>query len=135
MAESLMKKKIYYHDTDAGGVVYYANYLKHLEEGRTEFCAERGLDTGRLFEEGVAFVVVRVEVDYKAPARYGDTLTVRTRIDRMGNSSLDFIQEAEREGKLLIRARTVWACVNRDFRPQRIPEEIKTKLGGVQKDE
>ncbi|WP_455244354.1 YbgC/FadM family acyl-CoA thioesterase, partial [Petrachloros mirabilis] len=66
-----MDVKIYYEDTDCGGVVYYANYLKYFERARTHYLEERGLSVARLLEEGRAFVVVRAELDYRTPARYG----------------------------------------------------------------
>ncbi len=74
-----MEIKIYYEDTDCGGVVYYANYLKYMERGRTEFLAERGVSVKGLMDEGTIFVVTRAELDYKSSARYGDTIVMETR--------------------------------------------------------
>ncbi len=125
---SILEKKIYYHDTDAGGVVYYANYLKHLEEGRTEFCAERGIDTRKLAEKGTYFVVARLEVDYKASARYGQTIKVNTQIEKIGRSSVVYLQTITKEDKLLITSCVTWVCVNSKFRPVSIPEEVKLAL-------
>ena len=93
MKDHILEKKVYYHDTDAGGVVYYGTYFKFLEEGRTEFCVDRGFDVRALYKEGIAFVVVHAEADYKAPARYGDTVAIHTRVDKVGNSSIHFSQE------------------------------------------
>ena len=126
--ESVLRKKIYYHDTDAGGVVYYANYLKHLEEGRTEFCSQRGIDTGKLQEEGMVFVVAHLDVDYKASARYGQTIEVNTCIEKIGRSSVVYRQTITREGKLLISSNITWVCVNLQFKPISIPAEIKQAL-------
>ena len=123
-----IKKKIYYHDTDAGGVVYYANYLKHLEEGRFEFCLSRGINMAESEKEGAIFPVVHLEIDYKSPARYGDIVEVFTRIEKLGFSSVHFIQEIKRDNVALIKAKTVWACVNEDLKPQPIPERIKKEL-------
>ena len=128
--EFSLEKKIYYHDTDAGGVVYYANYLKHLEEGRTEYCAARGIDTGKLAKEGIIFVVARVEVDYKASARYGEKVKVNTQVESAGRSSAKFLQTITRDEKLLITSRTTWVCVNTRFKPISIPKEIKQALTG-----
>jgi len=128
MPDFFIEKKVYYHDTDSGGVVYYANYLKFLEEARTEFCLSRGMDLRKLFEEGMAFAVVHVEVDYKSPAKYGDTLKIGARVDKIGNSSVHFYQEIICGQKLLIKARTVWACVTRDFKARSLPQEIKNSL-------
>lgn len=126
--EYTLEKKIYYHDTDAGGVVYYANYLKHLEEGRTEFCSARGIDTGKLMQEGIWFVVAHLEVDYKASARYGQTVKVNTWIEKIGRSSVNFAQTIIWEDKLLIDSRITWVCVNAGFKPMSIPKEIKQAL-------
>jgi len=121
----VLEKKIYYHDTDCGGVVYYANYLKHLEEGRTEFCSSRGVDIRALAQEGTYFVVARIEVDYKSSARYQDTIKIATRVEQIRRSSLVFVQEISRDGKTLIEARVVWVCVNNEFKPQALPEIIR----------
>jgi len=126
MSQFYLEKKVYYHDTDCGGVMYYANYLKHLEEGRTEFCLSRGVDMRGLSEKGVLFVVARVEVNYKSPARYLDTVRVITRVEEICRSSVHFIQEIRREDKLLVEAKITWVCVNRNFKPQSVPEIIKS---------
>ena len=126
--ESVLKKKIYYHDTDAGGVVYYANYLKHLEEGRTEFCTQRGVDTAELVKQGIYFVVAHLEMDYKASAKYGDTVQVNTKIEKIGRSSLIFYQTITREDKLLITSFITWVCVNTQFKPVSIPNDVKQAL-------
>ena len=123
-----MEKKIYYHDTDCGGVVYYANYLKYLEEGRTEYFAEKGIDLSDSVKKGTVFAVSRVEADYKKPAQYGDTIDVITAVEKVGNCSIDFAQEIKRGGALLFRAKVVLVCVTKDLKPQRLPEEIRTAL-------
>ena len=91
MDDFCIEKKIYYYDTDAGGVVYYANYLKYLEEGRTEFCLSKGVSMKDWADKGVIFPVVHVEIDYKFPAKYQDKLKIFTRVERVGNSSVQFI--------------------------------------------
>ena len=73
-----MEIRIYYEDTDCGGVVYYANYLKYFERARTQYLEERGLSVAGLMKEGTVFVVVHAEVDYRSSARYGDTLVIET---------------------------------------------------------
>ncbi len=73
-----MEVRIYYEDTDCGGVVYYANYLKYFERARTQYLEERGLSVAGLMNEGTVFVVVHAEVDYRSSARYGDTLVIET---------------------------------------------------------
>jgi acyl-CoA thioester hydrolase len=123
-----MEKRIYYHDTDAGGVVYYASYLKHLEEGRTEYCRSRGVDIAEYARNGTIFPVVHLEIDYKSPAKYGDTISVFTRPEKIGNASLSFVQEIKKGEKLILQAKTVWACININMRPTRIPEEFRSKI-------
>ncbi|MFH1062254.1 MAG: YbgC/FadM family acyl-CoA thioesterase [Candidatus Omnitrophota bacterium] len=125
-----IEKKIYYHDTDAGGVVYYANYLKYLEEGRSEYCAQLGIYTGKLAEQGILFVVARIEVDYKSPARYQDTIKVYTEIEEIGRSSVKFNQQIKINDKLLIQAKVTWVCVNAQVKPISIPQDIKQLLVG-----
>jgi acyl-CoA thioester hydrolase len=128
MEDFSIEKKIYYHDTDCGGVVYYANYLKHLEEGRTEYCLSKGVDLKKWFKKGIAFVVVHLEVDYKATAGYGDVIKVTARVEKIGNSSIHFFQEIKKEDTVLIKAKTVWACISRDFKLQPVPQEVKQAL-------
>lgn len=123
-------KKIYYHDTDAGGVVYYASYLRHLEEGRTEYCRSMGIDIAGYAQSGIIFPVVHLEVDYKSPARYGDTISIYTKPEKVGNASLSFSQEIKKGEATILRASTVWACVKYPaLKPTRIPEDIRSKIG------
>ncbi len=119
-----MEKKIYYHDTDAGGVVYYANYLRYLEEARTELLREKGVDIGKLAEAGILFAVRRVEIDYKAPARYADTLTITASITKVKNATLEFTQTINRGDQILVKAKTQLVCITSNFRPQAIPQEV-----------
>ena len=85
-----MEIRIYYEDTDCGGVVYYANYLKYFERGRTHYLEERGVSVAGLLREGTQFVVVRAQIEYKAPARYGETLLVDTTFTEDGRVALKF---------------------------------------------
>ena len=85
-----MKIKIYYHHTDCGGVVYYAKYLEFLEEARTEFFNEKGISIKKLTQQGILFVVARQEIDYKAPAFYGDVLSIDTRVINTSRVKLEF---------------------------------------------
>jgi acyl-CoA thioester hydrolase len=128
MKEHCLEKKIYYHDTDCGGVVYYANYLKYLEEGRSEYCQEIGIDLKELAASGTYFVVAHAELDYKAPARYQDKVKVYTRIEKVGNASVYFWQSVHKGDIVLVEAKTVWVCVSRDFKTQPIPKDIKQIL-------
>ncbi|MCM8783845.1 MAG: acyl-CoA thioesterase [Candidatus Omnitrophica bacterium] len=122
------ERRIYYHDTDCGGVVYYAKYLEHLEEGRAEFCLSKGVNLAQYVAKGIAFPVVHLEIEYKHPARYGDYIKIFTRLEKMGNSSLCFVQEIKKEDTLLVRVKTTWACVGNNFQPRPIPLEIRKAL-------
>ena len=85
-----MDIRIYYEDTDCGGVVYYANYLKYFERARTQDLEERGLSVARLMKEGTVFVVVHADVDYRSPARYDDRLSIETVVSDMTAASFTF---------------------------------------------
>ncbi|TLY18186.1 MAG: acyl-CoA thioesterase [Nitrospirae bacterium] len=85
-----MEVRIYYEDTDCGGVVYYANYLKYFERARTHYLEEHGLSVTGLLKEGTQFLVVHAELDYRTPARYGETLTIDTTVTQIGRSSVTF---------------------------------------------
>ena len=126
MQDFSIKRRIYYHDTDCGGVVYYANYLKHFEEARTEFCIDRNIMLRELQDKGIYFVVSKVELDYKFPAKYGDIIEVSAKIEYVRRSSLSFYQEIKREDNLLVKADTLWVCVDSSFKPRIIPRDVKS---------
>lgn len=85
-----MEVRIYYEDTDCGGVVYYANYLKYFERARTEYLEKRGLSVAGLMHDGTVFVVLHAEVDYRSSARYGEWLVIETVISNMTPASFTF---------------------------------------------
>lgn len=121
--------RVYYEDTDAGGVVYYANYLKFLERARTEWLRSLGVDQARLMaEDRRIFVIVSVQIDYLKPARFNDELTVTVQADTRKKMSLTFDQEVRRggpDGERLCRARVKAACLDADsMRPTAIPAHL-----------
>lgn len=122
--------RIYWEDTDAGGVVYYANYLKFMERARSEWLRARGFEQDALRDEaGVLFVVRRVEIDYLAPARFNDQLDVSVALHEAGRASLVVLQELTRNDVCLARARVTLACVDAtNFKPARIPAPIVQSL-------
>ncbi len=121
-----MQVKIYYHHTDCGGVVYYANYLKCLEEARTEFLAERGISVKELVQKGTLFVVARQEIDYKFPAFYGDILDIETRISEVGRVHAGFDYEIRNQNNQIVsKAKTILVFVDKNLKPKIIPEEIR----------
>lgn len=124
-----MKKRIYYHDTDCGGVVYYGNYLKFLEEARSDYMEQRGFSVKKLLDEGFGFVVARQEVEYKSPAFYDDTLTVETEIAEISSIRVEFVYKiTNQHGTLTTKAKTVLVCVGKDLKPCMIPAHVREAL-------
>lgn len=124
-----MKTRIYYHHTDCGGVVYYANYLNFFEEARTEYFAAKGVSIKQLADAGTMFVVSRQEVDYKFPAVYGDDLDVRTKVGEITGVRIEFLLEIYNQNqKLIVKAKTILVCVDKNLRPQGISEELRQKI-------
>lgn len=121
-----MEIKIYYQDTDCGGVVYYANYLTYFERARTEFLRERGVDIGALMERGIFFVVRRAEIDYVSPARYGETIIVDVRPGKLTGASVELFYEIKEKISLrpVVKGRTLLVCVDEDMKPERLPPEM-----------
>ena len=119
--------RVYYQDTDAGGVVFHAQYLAFMERARTELLNELGLDLARLAEERrVLFLVYELRARYHAPARLNDMLSVSAEVVKMGRASLVFRHRVERNGELLVEADVTLALVDRDrMRPARMPQELE----------
>ncbi len=120
--------RIYYEDTDSGGVVYYANYLKYMERARTEWLRSLGFEQDRLVEEeGVIFAVRSVTMDYNLPARFNDLLEVKTTLERLGRASITLLQEIRRQGEeeLLCGGRVKVAALDAEqFRPVAMPTTL-----------
>jgi acyl-CoA thioester hydrolase len=122
--------RVYYEDTDAGGIVYYANYLKFIERARTEALLALGLSQTTLRERhGILFVVREVAVRYLAPARFEDQLVVTTRAGPAAGSRIEMAQEVLRDGLTLAKCRVGLACLGRGGRPVRVPAEVAAALG------
>ncbi len=126
-----MQKRVFYHDTDCGGVVYYGNYMKFLEEARTQHMEERGVFIKDLMDQGVMFVVHRQEIDYKHPLFYGDVMEIRTWVSEISEVRIIFEYEIKNQkGRLVSKAKTSLVCVDKNIEPKTIPQEIKNKLSG-----
>lgn len=124
--------RVYYEDTDAGGVVYYANYLKFAERGRTEAMRTAGIEHEKMRRDsGHGLVVRRVAADFLLPARLDDELVVLTRVARIAGASLDLEQEIRRGDEVLARLSIVVACLDAAGRPARLPENLATALAGL----
>ena len=121
---------VYYEDTDAGGIVYYANYLKFFERARTEWLRDLGYDQDVLLEQSVAFVVKKVEMNNYAPARFNQLLSINTQIVELKGASLVFHQKIKNEsGDLLVDADIRVACVDQvKMKARKIP---RTLLGDL----
>jgi acyl-CoA thioester hydrolase len=122
--------RVYYEDTDAGGVVYYANYLKFFERARTEWLRGLGLNQDELAqEEGLIFVVRRARLDFARPARLDDMLEVTVEPLKVARVYVDLAQEARCGTQVLARAEIRVACLNqRNFRPVAMPQFLHDKL-------
>ena len=137
MNEFFWPVRVYWEDTDAGGVVFYANYLKFMERARTEWLRSLGYEQdGLIRHEGVLFAVRRVELDFKGPARLDDALRVSARIIRRGKASLTFHQEVrkvDQTNTLLCSGHVKVACLDaRRFRPHSIPGWLVAEIPDVE---
>jgi acyl-CoA thioester hydrolase len=120
-------QRVYYEDTDFSGLVYHARYLHFLERGRTDYLRCLGVEQRELIsadEEGLVFVVHRMEIDFKAPARMDDILTVLTHTEKAGGAKMVLTQEIRRDDTLLIAAKVIIAVINASGRPRRLPEAL-----------
>ena len=119
--------RVYYQDTDAGGVVFHGQYLAFMERARTELLNSAGIDLARLAQEQrVLFLVYELKLRYRQPARLNDLLTVSAEVARMGRASLVFRQRVERGAELLVEGDITLALVDRDrMKPMRMPTELE----------
>ena len=125
-----MEKRIYFHDTDAGGVVYYGNYLEYLEEARTEFLETNGLSVADFYARGLLYAVSQCNVNYKSPARYGDTLICKAELKKITAVKLIFTQaiHEKKTNRIVVEAEVTLVCLNKDFKPTALPEDLKQQL-------
>jgi acyl-CoA thioester hydrolase len=125
-----MEIRIYYEDTDCGGVVYYGNYLKYFERARTQYLEERGLSVARLMKEGTVFVVVHADVDYRSPARYDDRLSIETVVSDMTAASFTFshvIRERESQ-RVVVEGSARLAATDGNGKVKRLDKALVTVL-------
>ena len=122
-----MEKQIYYHDTDAGGVVYYGRYLQFMEESRTEFLAERGLTVKDLHQQGFLYAVRDCNIQYKKPARYGDIISCEANLIQLKAAQMIFDQKIflKEDQSLLVQAKITLVSLTREFKPVVIPDNIR----------
>lgn len=117
-----MEIKIYYEDTDCGGVVYYANYLKYFERARTEYLEVRGYSVAALIKQGTVFVVVRAEVEYRSPGRYGETLVIDTEVGDVTRAALTFshIVREKVSGRMVVKGSARLAATDGNGKVKRL---------------
>ena len=124
-------QRVCYEDTDFSGLVYHARYLHFLERGRTDYLRCLGVEQSALLkvdDEGLVFVVHRMEIDFKSPARMDDVLDIHTRTEKAGGAKMVLVQEIRRAGTLLIAARVIIAVINANGRPRRLPETLAAQF-------
>ncbi|MGJ0428408.1 tol-pal system-associated acyl-CoA thioesterase [Methylobacter sp.] len=129
MKKFIWPVRVYYEDTDAGGVVYYANYLKFFERARTEMLRAMGYEQDQLMAEGIIFVVRSIQVDYLIPARFNEQLQVSADLSLVKKASFDFEQEITRGDEVLCKGIIRIACLDaQTMRPKAIPEKLQEQL-------
>lgn len=122
--------RIYYEDTDSGGVVYYANYLKFMERARTEWLRAEGFEQDELIaNENVIFAVRSVQADYLSPARFNEEIMISTEVIKKGKASISVEQIVKRNNDVLCKAIIKIACLNAEsFKPAVMPENLYNKI-------
>jgi acyl-CoA thioester hydrolase len=127
--------RVYYEDTDAGGIVYYANYLKFAERGRTEMLRDVGIGHSDIWNScGVRFAVRNLSADYIKPARLDDALIVHSKLLSLRGASIDTEQVVRRNNEDLVRLSVRLACINYAGRPARLPSAIRSALEAYRHD-
>lgn len=131
---STLDIRVYYEDTDAAGVVFYANYLKFFERGRTEWLRRLGVNQSDLAaNDQRMFVVKNAQINYIKPARFDDLLTIRSRITRLGRASINFAQTATLGDEALCESTVEICCIDTStFRPAGLPQSLRTLLQKAQ---
>ena len=130
MSEHIVDIRVYYEDTDAGGIVYHSNYLNFAERARCEMMRDLGHQCSELHDGiGVMFVVAHAELEYLAPSKLDDALQVATSVKYMKNTSFQLHQNVRKDGKDICRMVVTLVCVNTDtIKPVRLPNELRSKF-------
>lgn len=122
--------RVQWEDTDAAGIVYYANYLRFIERGRSDLLLQHGIDQRGILDDrdGVAFAVRSCNIDYLKPARLHEELTVATRLGELRGASVTLLQDVRRDADLLVRAEVKLACIDKSGRARRVPPAVAAIL-------
>lgn len=131
MSEMRFPVRVYYEDTDFGGVVYYANYLKFMERARTEALRARGIDQTTMKQAGVVFVVHKASLTYLAPARFDDLLEVRTTVQAVMGASALIKQDVWRDDTRLVAGEITLACMTLDAKVTRFPADVRDSFAAM----
>ena len=127
--EFIHKVKVYYEDTDAGGVVYYSNYLKFLERARTEMINTIGLSNKKLLEEHKTLIIVKsCNVEYLSPSKLEDTLQIHSSIESFNKASFVIIQNIKKDDNLILKAKLKLVTVNQEGKPIKVPSTLEKQL-------
>ena len=132
MTEFIFPVRVYYEDTDVAGIVYHANYLRFFERGRTEWLRELGIDQTILIEQGLAFAVTKMNIDYIKPARFNDLLEVVTEIESSRKASLIFkqtIRDKQDPNLIYSKAEVKAACIDmKSLKPKALPKQLLEEI-------
>lgn len=129
MSEFSLPIRVYIEDTDAGGIVYYVNYLKYFERARTEFMRTLGVDRAAISDNGWMFVVSKMSLEYRQPAGLDDALSATLVAQHVGAATIDFDQTVRRDQTLLVEGSVQIACVDRvTGRPKRLASDLRAQL-------
>lgn len=129
-ASDTIEIRIYYQDTDCGGVVYYGNYLRYFEQGRTQWLEARGSSVKAFMDAGILFAVVHAELHYRSPARYGETLTIATTLKEMRAASFTFAHEIREKtsGRLVVEGSARLVVVDTQGKLVKLPKDLRERL-------
>ncbi|MEE2732787.1 MAG: tol-pal system-associated acyl-CoA thioesterase [Ketobacter sp.] len=132
MSEFFVPVRVYLEDTDAGGIVYYVNYLKFMERARTELLRQMGSEFGELYRQGLQFVVHSVDAQYRKPAQADDELQVSARVEKIARTYILFHQQVRKGDDLMCEARIKVACISATkLKPAPIPSELQQQFADV----
>jgi acyl-CoA thioester hydrolase len=122
--------RLYYQDTDCGGVVYYGNYLRYFEQGRTHWLETRGSSVKAFMDAGILFAVVRAELNYRSPARYGESLMITTRLAECRAASFTFAHEIREKtsGRLVVEGSARLVAVDTQGKLAKLPKDLSERL-------
>lgn len=118
--------RVYYEDTDAGGIVYHASYIRFAERGRTEMLRDGGFTHADMFKTtGIGFAVASLKIDFRAPAKLDDLLVVKSHISRLGGASMDMEQKIYKNEELIAELTVTLVCIDKQLKAVRLPAEVR----------